>query len=113
MRRRDVRRISAVDAARPYSEWRLVRSVRYWRLRPPRLPLLCSASAVQFATSACDIESSSFLRSASFNHARAAMEDDMAVDAVLWLILAGMIGWIVLGCQLTAPHRDPTARSRH
>jgi hypothetical protein len=33
------------------------------------------------------------------------MEDDMAVDAALWLILAGMIGWVALGCYLTAPRR--------
>jgi hypothetical protein len=30
------------------------------------------------------------------------MEDDMAVDAALWLILAGMIGWVALGCYFTA-----------
>jgi hypothetical protein len=37
------------------------------------------------------------------------MEDDMAVDtavdAELWLILAAMVGWITLGCFLTARHR--------
>jgi hypothetical protein len=34
------------------------------------------------------------------------MAVDTAVDAELWLILAAMIGWITLGCFLTA-------RSRH
>jgi len=42
-------------------------------------------------------------------HPGAAMESDMAgdtvVDAELWLILAAMLGWIVLGCFLTAHHR--------
>jgi hypothetical protein len=42
------------------------------------------------------------------------MEDDMAVDtavdAELWLIFAAMIGWIVLGCFLTARHRHHAPR---
>jgi hypothetical protein len=42
------------------------------------------------------------------------MEDDMAVDtaidAELWLILAAMIGWVALGCFVTARHRHPTTR---
>jgi hypothetical protein len=37
------------------------------------------------------------------------MEDDMAVDtavdAELWLIFVAMIGWITLGCFMTAHHR--------
>jgi hypothetical protein len=32
------------------------------------------------------------------------MAVDTVVDAELWLILAAMIGWIVLGCFLTARH---------
>jgi hypothetical protein len=42
------------------------------------------------------------------------MEDHMAVDtavnAELWLILAAMIGWIALGCFVTARHHHPTTR---
>jgi len=42
------------------------------------------------------------------------MEDRMAADTVvdteLWLILAAMVGWIVLGCFVTARHRHPTTR---
>jgi len=34
-------------------------------------------------------------------------QDDMAVDAALWLILAAMIGLVVSGCVLTAPHGGP------
>jgi hypothetical protein len=47
------------------------------------------------------------------------MGDDMAVDTVvdaeLWLILAAMIGWITLGCFLTArhDHHAPRQSSRH
>ena len=37
----------------------------------------------------------------------AAMEDSMAVDVVLWFILAGMIAWVYCGCVLTAPRRRP------
>jgi len=37
----------------------------------------------------------------------AAMEDSMAVDVVLWFILAAMAGWIWLGCIFTAPRRTP------
>jgi hypothetical protein len=33
----------------------------------------------------------------------AAMEDSMAVDVVLWLILAAMVAWIFCGCVFTAP----------
>ena len=33
------------------------------------------------------------------------MAVDTAVDAELWLIFAAMIGWIVLGCFLTAHDR--------
>ena len=51
----------------------------------------------------------SFLSALEFNQSGAAMEDDMAVDtavdAELWLIFAAMIGWIVLGCFLTARDR--------
>jgi hypothetical protein len=28
----------------------------------------------------------------------------MAVDMALWLILAAMIGWVTLGCFVTARH---------
>jgi hypothetical protein len=35
------------------------------------------------------------------------MEDSMAVDAVLWFILALMIGLIYGGCALTAQERKP------
>jgi len=42
------------------------------------------------------------------------MQDDMAVDTVvdaeLWLILAAMIGWITLGCFLTARHNRHAPR---
>jgi hypothetical protein len=31
------------------------------------------------------------------------MEDSMAVDVVLWFILAGMAAWIICGCVLTTP----------
>lgn len=31
------------------------------------------------------------------------VEDDMAVDAVLWMLLAAMIGFIYMGCVFTAP----------
>jgi hypothetical protein len=47
------------------------------------------------------------------------MESDMAVDtavdAELWLILAAMIGWITLGCFLTARsrHHGPRQSPRH
>jgi hypothetical protein len=48
------------------------------------------------------------------------MEDDVAVDTVvdgeLWLILAAMIGWIVLGCFVTARHHHhhaPWQSPRH
>jgi len=43
------------------------------------------------------------------------MEEGMPVSAVLWLIFAAMIGLVVLGCFLTARHRQPGARqsSRH
>ena len=37
----------------------------------------------------------------------AAMEDSMAVDVVLWFILAAAIALIYCGCVLTAPHRRP------
>ena len=33
----------------------------------------------------------------------------MAVDAVLWLILAAMIAWIACGCVLTARAKKLTA----
>ena len=33
----------------------------------------------------------------------AAMEDSMAVDVVLWFILAAMVAWIYCGCVFTAP----------
>ena len=31
------------------------------------------------------------------------MEDSMAVDVVLWFILAAAIAWIWCGCKFTAP----------
>jgi hypothetical protein len=33
----------------------------------------------------------------------AAMEDSMAVDVVLWFILAAMVAWMFCGCVFTAP----------
>jgi hypothetical protein len=54
-----------------------------------------------------------------FNRSGAAMENDMAdtaVDAALWLILAAMIGWVTLGCFVTARHHRGHATwqsSRH
>jgi hypothetical protein len=54
-----------------------------------------------------------------FNTQGRPWEDDMAVDtavdAELWLILAAMIGWITLGCFLTAHHRHhgPRQSPRH
>jgi hypothetical protein len=47
------------------------------------------------------------------------MEDDMAVDMAvdveLWLILTAMIGWVALGCFMTARrhHHAPRQASRH
>jgi hypothetical protein len=40
------------------------------------------------------------------------MEDSMAVDVVLWFILAAMVAWIYCGCVLTAPGKRQ-ARLRH
>jgi hypothetical protein len=42
-------------------------------------------------------------------------EYGMAVDAALWVIFATMVGWVVLGCFLTARHRraPPQRASRH
>jgi len=49
-----------------------------------------------------------------FNPSGAAMEDDMAVDTAvdteLWLIVAAMVGWVALGCFVTARRRHPTTR---
>ena len=36
---------------------------------------------------------------------------DMAVDAVLWLILAAMIGLVWSGCILTRRHKKPAIQS--
>ena len=43
------------------------------------------------------------------------MAVDTVVDTELWLILAAMIGWIVLGCFLTArhDHHAPQHSSQH
>ena len=38
------------------------------------------------------------------------MAVDTVVDAELWLILAAMIGWITLGCFLTARHNRHAPR---
>jgi hypothetical protein len=38
------------------------------------------------------------------------MAVETAVDAELWLILAAMVGWIALGCFVTARHRHSTPR---
>jgi hypothetical protein len=38
------------------------------------------------------------------------MAVDTVVDAELWLILAAMIGWITLGCFLTARDRHHAPR---
>jgi hypothetical protein len=50
----------------------------------------------------------------TIQHSGAAMEGIMAVDTVvdaeLWLILAAMIGWVALGCHLTARHRRSPKR---
>jgi hypothetical protein len=35
-------------------------------------------------------------------HRGAAMEDSMAVDVVLWFILAAAVAWIYCGCIFTA-----------
>lgn len=32
----------------------------------------------------------------------------MAVDVVLWFILAAIVGWIWCGCHFTAPQRQPS-----
>jgi len=42
--------------------------------------------------------------------AGAAGEIDMAVDAVLWLILAAMVGLICCGCVFTARAKKPRDR---
>jgi hypothetical protein len=36
------------------------------------------------------------------------MEESMAVDVVLWFILATAIAWIWCGCVFTARERRPT-----
>ncbi|HUI13056.1 MAG TPA: hypothetical protein VL048_06260 [Xanthobacteraceae bacterium] len=41
------------------------------------------------------------------------MEDSMAVDVVLWFILAAMIALVWCGCLCTAPERRRHARLRH
>jgi len=40
------------------------------------------------------------------------MEDDMVTDAVLWFLLAGMIGFIACGCHYTR-HTADRYRSAH
>jgi hypothetical protein len=60
-----------------------------------------------------DIESREFpgaFAGQKFNRPRAAV-----VDTELWLILAAMIGWTVLGCFLTArrDHHAPRHSSQH
>ena len=48
-----------------------------------------------------------------FNELGAAMmEDDMAVDIELWLILAAMAGWIFLGCMVTYGRHGPAKARR-
>ncbi len=37
----------------------------------------------------------------AINRTGAAMEDDMAVDMVLWALLAAMVGFLALGCMVT------------
>jgi hypothetical protein len=41
------------------------------------------------------------------------MEDSMAVDVVLWFILAAMIAWMWCGCVLTSPRKRRQARQHH
>jgi hypothetical protein len=35
------------------------------------------------------------------------MEDDMAVDAMLWVLIAAGAGFIWYGCHMTAATRNP------
>jgi hypothetical protein len=50
----------------------------------------------------CDIRSWSIFHGTRLNKAGAAMEECMAVDVVLWLILAAAVGFIGFGCIYTA-----------
>ena len=89
-----------------------------------RSPLRRDLPRLRFAPirspSPCDIASSglpgAFCAAENLTDQGRPWEDDMAVDtavdAELWLILAAMIGWIVLGCFLTAHDRHRGAR-RH
>lgn len=43
----------------------------------------------------------------------AAMEDSMAVDVVLWFILAAMVAWIYCGCVFTAPEKRQAKLEHH
>jgi hypothetical protein len=63
----------------------------------------------------------SFRRARNLTDKGRPWEDDMAVDTVvdaeLWLILAAMIGWVVLGCFVTSRHshhhHTPRQSSQH
>jgi hypothetical protein len=39
-------------------------------------------------------------------HKKTGREDDMAIDATLWFILAGVVALIYCGCVFTAPKRN-------
>ena len=49
----------------------------------------------------CDIRARSPSARCAINRTGAAMEDDMAVDMVLWALLAAMVGFLALGCMVT------------
>jgi len=65
--------------------------------------------------SLCDTASWSFSRRAHLTE-RGGMKNQMAgrmaVDAALWLLLAAMIGWVALGCMMTARHPRPSHGDR-
>jgi hypothetical protein len=56
------------------------------------------------------LELSERLKIESVTGGRGGCAADTVVDAELWLILAAMIGWIVLGCFLTARHHRHAPR---
>jgi hypothetical protein len=55
----------------------------------------------------CDIRSWSIFRRTRLNKAGAAMEEYMAVDVVLWLILGAAVAFIGCGCIYTARKTRP------
>jgi hypothetical protein len=63
----------------------------------------------------CDTKSRSFPPACALALAPGmTMEDDMVTDAVLWFLLAGMIGFIACGCHYTghATNRYRSTRDR-